>query len=146
FPHELDEGQTLAQRVAVSVVGVPPQEEPPPGPIRLTIGQPVARVPAVGLGMAGHGKPLAAREGELLRELGPAHLRADVRLADDDWPEQLAESHAACREIGCALELALHLRPEHGPQLAALAGALADGPPTARVLVILAYGATATPD
>src|SRR5262249_15734113 len=30
--------------------------------------------------------------------------------------------------------------------LAALAGALADGPPTARVLVILAYGATATPD
>src|SRR5262249_30422523 len=41
---------------------------------------------------------------------------------------------------------ALHLGPAHGPQLAALAEARAAGPPTAHVLVILAGGATATPD
>jgi hypothetical protein len=144
FPHELDEGETLAQRVAISLVSVPSQEKPPAGPIQLTIQSQVARFPPVGLAMAGHGRRLAPHEFDLLRELGPAHLRADIRLGSDDWLHQLKEAQDACRKVGCALELALHLRPEHRPQLEALADALAAGPPTARVLVVLAFGATAT--
>jgi D-apionolactonase len=146
FPHELAEGEALAQRVAISIRGVPSQPEPIEGRVLLTLGERVAQFPAVGLGNAPHGKTLTAWEEELLKALGPAHLRADVHLGENDWLERLSRAQANCRQLGCSLELALHLRPEDRPALAALASALEIGPPTAHVLVILAFGATSTPE
>jgi D-apionolactonase len=146
FPHELAEGEALAQRVAISISGVPSPPKPLGEQVLLTLGEQVARFPAIGLGNAPDGKTLTPREEELLKALGPAHLRTDVRLAENDWLEHLWRAQANCLQLGCSLELALHLRTEDRPALAALASALENGPPTAHVLVILAFGATSTPE
>jgi hypothetical protein len=144
YPHRLAKGSALAQRVVVSLSGVP-EREAERQRIELKVGEPVAPFPAVGLGMMREGS-LADAELALVRELGPAHLRVDVRLDDEDWPDELARAQSECLKVGCDLELALHLRPEQQAELAALAEALTARPPVARVLVVLAHGETATPE
>jgi hypothetical protein len=145
FPHDLAQGQALAQQVRIAVAGVP-AARPQDRRVELRIGDPIATLPRIGLAKARGGQALAPSEVALLRELGPAHLRADIRLDRDDWLEQLRQAQTECKQLECSLELALHLRPEHDGALAELARALDNGPPTDRVLVILASGATATPD
>jgi hypothetical protein len=144
YPHRLAKGDALAQRVAVSLSGVP-KGEPERQRIELAVGEPVAAFPAVGLCLAREGS-LGDTELALLRELGPSHLRAEVRLDDGDWLAELARAQSECGRVGCELELALHLRPEDQGELDALAEALAAGPPVARVLVVMAHGETATPE
>jgi hypothetical protein len=145
FPHDLEQGQALAQKVRVAVAGVP-GESLQDRRVELRLGDPIGTFPPIGLAQARGGQSLASSEVELLRELGPAHLRADIRLDRDDWLEQLRRAQAECEQLECSLELALHLRPEDEGLLGELARALEDGPPTDRVLVILASGATATPE
>lgn len=83
------------------------------------------RLPELGLGMASHGRPLIGREIERLSRLGIAHLRADLRLADLQWPEALRLAARDALELGAALELVLHLPGDHPGDLAAVAKALA---------------------
>jgi len=140
FPHELKEGEELAQTVTVYAQGEP-EVVATPAP-RLAVGAPTgARVPPVGLGL-GAAEP-SADETELLRALAPAHLRADVHLDDAGWPETLARALQTCERVGAELELALFLRP--GDDLSALREALADAS-VARVLVVPADAQTATPE
>ena len=141
FPRELKQGQALAQTVTVSAAGRTgaASEAPPP---RLDIGAPTgARVPPVGLALAA-GDP-SAQEETLLRELAPAHLRADVHLADPAWPEQLVRALRVCGELGSPLELALFVR--EGDDLDPLRNALA-GADVARVLVAPEGAQTVTPE
>ncbi len=71
------------------------------------------RLPEMGLGVASHGQPLGDREVNRLSRLGPTHLRFDLRLVDSQWPASLRVAARDALELGCALELAIHL-----PQLA----------------------------
>lgn len=146
FPHHLVAGAELVQRIAIVPSGI---ESPvmSDGPIRIAIGSPTGtKVPVIGLGQASHCESLSAREVELLRELAPAHLRVEVRLGRNDWRDATDRGQSTAAQIGCPLEIALHLRPEHAPLLRELSSALSSGPTVARVLVILEDGRTATPE
>jgi D-apionolactonase len=146
FPHDLAAGAELLQRLAITPTGItaPAASD---GPVRLSIGAPTgSTVPAIGLGHASHGGALTDGEAERLSSLDPAHLRIEVRLDHDDWPEALEQGRAAAMRIGCALEISLHLRPEHGALLKDVSAALSAGPEVTRVLVTLAGGRTATPE
>jgi hypothetical protein len=77
------------------------------GDSSVRLGEPLGRrMPPVGVGMASHGEPLGPRETELLRELAPAHLRADIRPGETSRLLQAVEEAYA---LGCELELALFL-------------------------------------
>ena len=71
--------------------------------------------------MASHGGELSPREVELLRAFRLDHLRADLRLADPGYPAELARAIAAAEQLGCGLELALHLTDDAENELADLA-------------------------
>lgn len=72
------------------------------------------RLPEIGLGMASHGRPLSGHEVDRLSRLGVSHLRADLRLAEAQWPARLRIAARDAMELGTALELAIHL-PRNGP-------------------------------
>jgi hypothetical protein len=147
FPHDLAEGQTLAQRVTVTPRDVEASSEVEGGATRLTIGEPTGTtVPAIGLGLDGDGHEPTGREVELMRALGPAHLRVELRLDGGDWRDVLLSAQETARRIGTHLLVSLHLRPEHADRLPAVAEALAAGPEVDDVLVILLGGRTSTPE
>ena len=146
FPHDLARGETLAQRVTVTPRGVEGASGDD-GAIRLSIGGSTGTtVPAIGLGLDVDGHEPTERELELLRALGPAHFRVEVRLDDDGWPAVLARAQDIVRRVGAHLLVSLHLRPEHAGRLPAVAKALAEGPEVDDVLVILLGGRTSTPE
>lgn len=146
FPHELARGEALGQRVTVTPHGVEGAVGGE-GPIRLTIGGPTGTtVPAIGLGVDADGHEPTGREAELLRALGPAHLRVELRLDGDGWRDALRRAQETARRIDTNLEVSLHLRPEHADRLPAVGAALAAGPEVDRVLVILLGGRTSTPE
>jgi hypothetical protein len=143
LPRELRTGQALAQTVTMHAEGEP-EETGRPHRGRIEIGEPTgARVPPVGLTLASSGPSEA--EAALLAALAPAHLRADLHLADPGWPEQLRRASDACARTNAALELALFLRPENTAPLEQLREALA-GATVARVLVVPEGAETATPE
>jgi D-apionolactonase len=146
FPHDLAQGRTLTQRVTITprdVTGVRGGD----GPTRLSIEQPTGTtVPAIGLGADGDGHEPSEREVELLRHLGPAHLRVEVELDGDEWPDVLRRAQETARRVGANILVSLHLRPEHADRLPAVAAALAEGPAVDDVLVILLGGRTSTPE
>jgi hypothetical protein len=135
-------GETLRQQVELTPVGV--HEEPAStGPVRLTIGAPTgSRVPAVGIGADADAHRPDERELELLRALGPRHLRVRIRLDRDAWTSGLSVAQETAGALGASLEVALELRPEHEGELARLAAALTGGPPVERVLVTVAGART----
>jgi hypothetical protein len=146
LPHRATAGLRIAQAVAVSVRGGRPGEAPAEGEMRLTLGDPTGtRVPPIGLCIPEGARPPSRRETELLRALGPAHLRLELHLADGSWPEQLARGLESVRGVGAALELALFLREQQAGELGRLGEALA-GVDVARVLVAPEGARSATPD
>ena len=144
-PAPLEAGQALRQRLVITPLDVPTDVRTE-GPVRLSVGEPTGtRVPPVGLGQDRDHHTPDARERELLRSLSPAHLRTEVRLGHEDWRDALAAAQETAAAIGSHLEVSLHLVEEDAAELPALAAALADGPPVARVLVINGDSRTATP-
>ena len=131
----LERGGRVWQQATIAPTGTPPPAAPAAGPVRVVLGRPGSTVPPVGLGAASHGRPLSPAEAAALRLVGPAHLRADLRLAAPDWPERLARAAADAAALGVPLELALHLGSDPEADLGRVAARLADGPPLARVLV-----------
>jgi D-apionolactonase len=144
-PSPLEAGQQLRQRLVITPIDVAAVAIQP-GPVRLTVGEPTGtRVPPVGLGFDRDSHRPDEQERALLEALAPAHLRVEVRLDGEAWRETLAAAQEAAAGIGAALEVSLHLLPEHGDLLPDVAAALASGPPVARVLVINADSRTASP-
>ena len=133
IPRELSAGQTVAQTVSVHTEGEPAAAAHVHRG-RIELGEPIGvHIPPVGLTLAAGGP--AEGEAALLAALAPAHLRADLHLADPSWPALLQRALAACVRTNAALELALFLRPGDSPALEQLRGALA-GATVARVLVL----------
>jgi D-apionolactonase len=138
FPHQAEQGQRIAQRVRLTLSGSVDRAAPPAGgPVRVTIGEPTGTMlPSLGLGMASHGERLSAREADLLRALAPDHLRADLRLFEQGWEEELDRAAGAAADLGSALELALFLGEEPERELEALEARVPESRPrVARVLV-----------
>lgn len=144
LPHRLAAGEALRQRLVITPIDVPATGAAE-SPVRLTLGAAAGtRVPVIGLGVDRDGHRPDDHEAQALADLSPRHLRVEVRLGAPEWRESLAAVQATAARIGSALELALMFREEHRDELAALAAALAGGPPVDRVLVTLAGGRTAT--
>jgi D-apionolactonase len=139
FPFDSVDGQRIRQRLTVSYRG------PTPAPARhddqvVTFGgERAGRVPAIGHGTASHGEPLSEREAALLRQLHPAHLRVDVRFADEGHVAAFERAVTDARALDTALEVAVHLHAGLEDALASFADRLAslggDAPSIARVLV-----------
>ena len=145
-PHDLARGERLAQRVTIAPRGVD-DTAGEDGPVRISIGGPTGTVvPAIGLGVDSDGHEPTEREVELLRALGPAHFRVELRLDGDDWRMALVRAQEAARRVGAHLLLSLHLRPEHADRLHAVAEGLAAGPEVDDLLVIFLGGRTSTPE
>ena len=83
------------------------------------------RVPAIGLRCADPGSPPSPAGLAVLRAIGPAHLRADVRLASADAAAAIKYAGQRAAELDCPLELAVFL-PGSADDEAAL-GRLRDG-------------------
>jgi D-apionolactonase len=143
-PAPLEAGQPLRQRLVVTPVDVP-ETAVGTGPVRLAVGAPTGtRVPPIGLGQDRDARTPDNYEQVLLAALAPAHVRAEVRLADDDWRDRLAAARETARAVAAHLELALMFREEDAAELGDVAAAL-DGSSVTRVLVTYAGGRTATP-
>jgi hypothetical protein len=76
-------------------------------------------VPGFGFGLASHGLPLDPRDIARIKALSPFHLRADFRLAQPGWREEMARAVSEARALSIPLECALVV-PQDG------AAALAD--------------------
>lgn len=138
FPFESSDGQRLHQVLTIGFRGTTVERGAPELAIR--VGPVTAlRMPAIGLGMASDGRPLAPAEAELIRNLAPDHLRVDLALRADAWRSELDRAIEDAVAVGSALELAIHV-PAPDDEGVATAVALADrlaraGVTVARVLV-----------
>jgi hypothetical protein len=147
FPHELQEGEPIRQRVTVSVESVPATvaDRPTGTETCLKVAGPAAEtLPRLGLAAPSDAVAPTARELELLRALDLDHLRAEARLGTPGWEGPLDVALELRRQLGWQLELAVFLRSEHELELARLAARVADVP-LARVLVVCGGGQSATP-
>jgi hypothetical protein len=146
FPHRLEPGDRIQQRVVVSVEGVPARRADTEQEVVLRVGDALGRkLPRLGLGSASDGKPLSEHELALVRDLGLDHLRADVHLGSTGWQAVVRRALEDAARLGWGLELALQLREEDAERLDELRGLL-EGARVDRVLAILHGGQTATPE
>jgi D-apionolactonase len=121
-------GDTLSQQVRVRLSGRAGAARPgvmpgaaaqrgagnhgqPGADVRLSVaaGRADGVFPALGLGLAPPGLPLAPAQARLLSALHLSHLRADLRLRDGDPEATVAAAAAAARACGCGLELAVFI-------------------------------------
>ena len=137
FPFESSDGQRLHQVLTIELRGTPVVRDAPEPSVR--VGAVTAsRMPAIGLGLASDGRPLAPAEADLIRALAPDHLRVDLVMRGDAWHDDLDRAVADASAVGAALELAVHVpAPDaDGGDAAALAERLAGaGVAVSRVLV-----------
>jgi hypothetical protein len=100
----------------------------------IEIGGRAGNIPPIGLGAASHGRPLSAREADLVAAVRPAHLRVDLDLAQPTWENTLTREAGTAEAIGAPLELAVFVG-SRSAELARLADALQRvGGSVARVL------------
>jgi hypothetical protein len=130
-------GDQIHQKVTLTVSGTPPAAAARPEMVNIALSEStVRRLPPIGFGMASHGRPLSEPEAGLLRALRPEHLRVDLRLNSPGYAAELERAIAACRQLGCGLELAIFVTDNAASELAALAQRLNEvDVPIRRVLV-----------
>jgi hypothetical protein len=106
YPAEIKKGERVWQRVTIEAKGeraeVPPADEPVS--VRVDVSQP-RPLPPIGIGVAGHGSPLAAEDIALLRAIRPAHLHVVLDLTKPGWRERLAQAADQARALDSALEI-----------------------------------------
>jgi hypothetical protein len=89
------------------------------------------------IGLLFSGRSAGVEELQLLQAAGPAHLRTDIHLGREGWPEELDRAGSEAVQIGCRLELAIVLADDPERELAALAAVLPTLPSQiARVIVL----------
>ena len=142
FPMDAAVGQAFHQEVTISFSG--PLELAPPAPGRptITIGESLGGgLPAIGFGMPSHGKALSEAEADLIRAVGPAHLRTDLHPADETVGRELERAMHDAALLDAPLEVALFLSQDADDELARSASLLGAARPTvARVLVFAEGG------
>ena len=120
YPVTVEKGTQIAQSVTVRLIGDAPRtREAERGSLTFHIEEQAFPLPRIGLGVASHGRPLAAREIERLRALNLAHLRVDVRLAQADVEATLRRAAEEAKALGAALEVAVHVTDNAEAELSA---------------------------
>lgn len=110
FPVEVPSGQSLRQRIILSLSGSVPEISVADEGLRFTIDdEPRQYLPLIGLGIASHNAPLTETEVTRLKALTLHHLRADLHLSRSDLRQQLQRATDEAKKLGVSLELALHL-------------------------------------
>jgi hypothetical protein len=144
-PEQMSAGMLLHQAVSISATARVRQHAPkPPQPVQLMIGGAMtARVPDVGLAYAVQSPPPTEASARLLRRLAPSHLRIDLQLDADGWPDLLADAGRQAEALGCPLEVAVFLPEAGAPDLGRLNAALAE--PSVRRVLVYRAGAESTP-
>jgi len=139
-------GTRITQRVVVDVAGLPePEPDEAPGPgglIQVSVSEHRASpMPAVGT-LAPRSMP-AWPEAAMLRQLRPAHVRAELAVTGTRPLEAALGPVEAAAELGIPIELALILDPgAPSPALLAAVAALLSTRRLARLLVHLRSGET----
>ncbi len=112
YHHEASAGEAFDQSVEIRAAGFPAPGagSAADGPPVLTIGAAAGLVfPPVGLRCAAPHEPPSPAGLAALQVIAPAHLRADVRLAEGSAVAGLAAAAERSAELGCGLELAVFL-------------------------------------
>jgi hypothetical protein len=137
WPFEAKRGQRFEQAVELRVSGASLRQRPTRTRTVVRVGEePLRRLPPLGLGMPESGVEPGGEGLGLLRAAAPAHLRADVALADDECQEHLQRALALARELRAKLELGLFIQDGELGRLSELAGPLsAAGGDIVRVFV-----------
>lgn len=138
-PWQMEAGTRLRHRVVVRAEGSAAKPAAPkPAASRVTVGSSTRRLPAIGLGLPENPEPPSPRQLALLAALGLAHVRCDLRPVEAEAGSRLAAAADMARELGCGLELALHVDADAEAEVAALAPALPHPDLVHRVLVFRA--------
>lgn len=117
YPLEVQAGTKISQSIVIRL------NECQPGVHKQTVGSvsiqaaaPILSVnrkakeialPVVGLGVASHGLPLGVHQLNLLRAMHLNHLRIDLLLSDETYPEKLALATRQANTLDLKLEMAL---------------------------------------
>lgn len=125
FPLEIAAGTRIRQTVELRLLGDATAiraksaqvTQPEPG-ILLSRTEQRFALPSLGLGLGPHA--LSAREIEHLAKLKPAHLRADVTLAEASAYELLARASLTGQQLSAPLEIALFLSENAETELQSL--------------------------
>ena len=143
YRHHADPGKRIHQRVTFRAqFDKPPRAARKPADV-LTLGESVGRtLPPIGFGLPSDGAPHSANEVELVAALRPDHLRADVRLGDEN---ALRAALAACHATGSSLELALFVPPHGEAGLAELGETLAAADVAVARILLFGEGIATTP-
>jgi D-apionolactonase len=138
YPHQATAGQQLRQRVTVRMHGNQPRSRRRgPGVTTIKVGEAIGRaLPAVGTSAPTDFAAISPQTQALVRKLGLAHVRTDIRLGSDSAESALERGAAFARAAGAALELALHANHESARRSAELLRLLPADVPLARVLVL----------
>jgi hypothetical protein len=150
YPAPVEAGTRIQQSITLRLLGARPaaQEPPPLARVELTLGaiQGAAAVarPPVGLGIASHEVALAFPEVQRLKQLGVAHLRADLALAGREWPKVLQRAVQEARQLGAPLHVALLLTDNAVIELQKLAGALQTTRPAVSLWMVLSAAGKAS--
>ena len=115
FPVEVPEGTSIEQAVTVELqltesIATSPRAnmDPADSPTRVAVDwQQSHPLPPIGFGMSTDGQPPTAKAVEQLQNLEPDHLRVDVWLDRDDWPDRFDEARRLAERVDTKLEVAL---------------------------------------
>jgi hypothetical protein len=114
-PFLLRAGERIKQRVCLSCQDARPIPRAPARPRQhstLTVGKPLGlALPPIGTGLDSDGHVPDEVELLLLRNLAPAHLRAEVDLTQPDAAAMLSRAGRIAEAVGARLEVVLMLSP-----------------------------------
>jgi D-apionolactonase len=124
-PHQATRGQRFHQSVEVRAINFAAEARDASEPIAVEIGGPSGNsMPGLGLAMGSDHQIPDDEEASLLRRLGLAHVRADVKVEPQSLQAALEAAILAHRKIGAPLELAVHLELDDDVLLQELAQSL----------------------
>lgn len=153
FPVQIHAGTRIQQKVTLRLlqtstqtnVGVVEVSHPEPDVVTISMAESRSLpFPRLGLGMTSIGTALTVAEIARIRALNLSHLRVDVRLASPDWQAVWTRATHEARQIGCDLEVALHLPSAGSGNLAAWRHCLQTDPPELSRVLALREGEIAT--
>jgi D-apionolactonase len=143
FSTRLERGTRVSQSVTLTLLGrlAPPVRRTGATGTMLSVDWARSQVrPPLGLVMAGRESSLTASETERLAALQLAHLRVNLRLDEDTWPDRLRRATEDARLLGCHLHAAAFFGDPAEAQLTALQRALANLRPPVSLWLAFHHG------
>lgn len=125
YPVQMRKGDRVRQTVTIRGAGGTGAVEDSAGPVLVSVDPSNPKpLPAIGLGVASHGAPLADADVALLRELNPAHLYVSLDLTREGWRDALRQAAEQAGALDAALAIEA-IAGADGAGLRELAGELA---------------------